>query len=115
MEVILNEQQTQDMLALLREIRDLLVPIAEEFRPRHEQRQNTMRRMLEVISSKQRRRMYELMDGTRSQTDIAEAIGVEPSTVSRFVQALENNDLVEIEGEGIRLPKAKYPLHWLQG
>jgi DNA-binding MarR family transcriptional regulator len=110
----LNERQAQEILTLLREIRDLLVPIAEEYRPKYEQRQTVVRTMYKIISSKQRMRMYELMDGTQSQTDIAEKIGVEPSTVSRFVQVLKKNNLVEVEEGSVRRPKAKHPLDWLQ-
>jgi hypothetical protein len=80
----LNETDA-DTAGLLREIRDLLRPIADDFRPAYERRQ-AIRALIGI--SEPRRKAWALMDGTNSQRVIAKASGMDEGNLSKYVKAL---------------------------
>lgn len=78
---------------LLRQIRDLLVPISEHYRPEHEARQAEEREKLRaalaaMVSSPKRRAAWDLVDGTRSQREISRLSTLDEGSTSRLFKAL---------------------------
>ena len=79
---------------LLREIRDLLLVIAEpELAKRDEKRRADLKAI--VGKSKAKAKAALLMDGSRSQSDIKRESGIDPGELSRFVKALREAALTE--------------------
>lgn len=107
-----NEQ----IVELLREIRDLLIPISDEYRAGYEEREAIRGVIEEIIDTPQRRRMYELMNGARTQMQISEGAGVAQGTVSRFISTLADNDLVDMVRVGAaERPARKYDIRTARG
>lgn len=105
-------EANEAILALLREIRDLLIPISDEYRAGYEEREAVRRVIEEIIDTPERKRMYELMNGARTQMQIAEGAGVAQGTVSRFISDLADNDLVDMVRVGAaERPARKYDIH----
>jgi len=101
------------IVEVLEEIRDLLRPVAEAYRDDYEERRRVGELLRQVVRGGKREHMYRLMNGARTQTDMAQEAGVHPSSVSRFVDDLSDADLIEVISEGgVKRPKAKYPLRW---
>lgn len=101
------------ILEVLEEIRELLRPVADAYKDQYEERRRVGQLLSELAGGGEREQMYRLMNGVRTQTDIAQEVRVHPSTVSRFVADLSDADLVEVIPEGVvKRPKAKYPLRW---
>jgi hypothetical protein len=78
---------------LLREIRDLLVPISDSFRPAYEERQAKARQdlratVLDMVSSPKRRAAWELADGTRSQREISKQSTLDEGSTSKLFKVL---------------------------
>lgn len=74
-----------DELHLLREIRDLLRPIADHYRPGFERRE-AIRAL--IGSSATRRKAWRLFDGHLVQREIATRSGMDEGNMSRYVKAL---------------------------
>lgn len=101
------------ILEVLEEIRELLRPVAEGYRDEYEERRRVGQLLSQLVRGGKREHMYRLMNGARTQTDIAQEVGVHPSSVSRFGDDLSDADLIEVISEsGVKRPKAKYPLRW---
>lgn len=101
------------ILEALEEIRELLRPVAEAYRDDYEERRRVGELLSQLVRGEKRKHMYRLMNGARTQTDIAQEVGVHPSSVSRFVDDLSDADLIGVISEGgVRRPQAKYPLRW---
>lgn len=80
---------------LLREVRDLLVPVSDAYRDDYERREAERREQrLEAIraqlSTDKRRRAWELADGTKTQREIAKAVGMDEGGASRFFKAVRD-------------------------
>lgn len=79
---------------LLREIRDLLLVMAEpELAKRDEKRRADLKAI--VGKSKAKTKAALLMDGSRGQAAIKREAGIDPGELSRFVKALREASLIE--------------------
>jgi hypothetical protein len=88
-----RDRMSQDT-ELLREIRDLLLVIAEpDLAKRDEKRRQALRSI--VGKSKARAKAVLLMDGARTQSDIKAETGIDPGDLSRCVKALRETSLIE--------------------
>jgi hypothetical protein len=89
-------------IKLLREIRDLMVVIADAYRDDYEQRQSARQeRRINAIrslvnSSPKRRKVWDLADGKTSQRDLAKAAGMDEGGASRYFKSLR--ELGAIDG-----------------
>jgi|KBSSwiStaDraftv2_1062776.scaffolds.fasta_scaffold2167820_1 hypothetical protein len=83
-----------EQIELLREMRDLLRVMAE---PALAERDKKLRAALieAVGNSKKRAQMVPLLDGSRTQSDLHKATGLDPGNVSRFVRALREKHLIK--------------------
>ena len=82
-----------EVKGLLREIRDLLVPVADAYRDEFERRQTEreLERLAAIralLSTDKRRKAWALADGSRSQRDIAKASGMDEGGASKFFKDL---------------------------
>ncbi len=80
-------------VTLLREIRNLLVPISDHYRPAYEERQAKAREtlkttVLDMVSSPKRRAVWDLADGTRSQREISKQSTLDEGSTSKLFKAL---------------------------
>lgn len=87
---------------LLKEIRDLLLPVADAYRDEYERRQaeREEKRIAEIkalLSTDKRRKAWALADGTRTISRIAKEAGSDSGGASRFFAALRRLDAVEGE------------------
>lgn len=91
---------------VLREIRDLLLLIAE---PALAKRDERLRASLAQIvgKSKQKADAITLMDGVRSQADIRKGCGMDKGNLSRLVASLGKAKLI---GSDEKHPKFAFPL-----
>jgi DNA-binding MarR family transcriptional regulator len=94
-----------DDTEILREIRDLLRLIAEPALAKKDERVRISLQEL-VGKSKQKAEVVVLMDGTRSQTEIRKAAGIDPGNLSRFVTALREAELIGLDE---KRPKLVFP------
>jgi hypothetical protein len=91
---------------LLREIRDLLLLIAEPALAQRDERLRTLLRQI-VGKSKRKADAVALMDGTRSQIMIKKDCGIDDGDMSRLVKALRDGKLV---GPDDKRPKLMFPI-----
>lgn len=82
--VPLTDDESEEVL-LLREIRDLLRPVADHYQATYDMRQ-TVRAL--VNSSAGRRKAWELAEGNLSQGDIHKESGMDQGNLSRFFKQL---------------------------
>ena len=80
---------------LLREIRDLLVPIAEHYRPEFEATKAERRRKLkqdvaDLVASPKRRAAWDLIDGNRTQRQISQQSTLDEGSTSKLFKALRD-------------------------
>lgn len=99
---------SDDQLELLRQIRDLLMPIASHYRPEYEERQAQERRakaeqLPQVVRGKQARAACLLMDGTNDQAAIRRNTSIGSGNLSVMVSRLEDQGM--LEGTDRRKPK----------
>jgi len=86
---------------LLREIRDLLRPVADAYQDQYAERQALRRRELEatvretVDASVKRRTAWNLADGSRSQREIHKQSGMDEGGLSKFFKRLRELDAIE--------------------
>jgi hypothetical protein len=87
-------EPVDEQTLLLREVRDLLRLLAE---PALAERDKTVRKEIrEVVGkSKQKASAVLLMDGTRSQSELRNAAGMDSGNLSRFVGALRDKRLIK--------------------
>jgi len=93
---------SEEILEVLRNIHDLLVPISACFEEQYEkiQRQRFGSKLEELemlLTTSQRRDIFPLLFDPRrlSQVDIAKEVGTTQSTVSRFISTLLKCGLIE--------------------
>lgn len=105
------EMSNDEVVKLLREVRELLIPISDAFRGEYEERLRILGLLEEVVSTAGRRRAYPLMNGVRTQTEIAKKARVSAAMVSRFVPLLLEAELIDIVRDGaVEKPRALYYL-----
>jgi hypothetical protein len=78
---------------LLRQIRDLLIPISEHYRPEYEAGQAAARERLiktvaEMVSSPKRKAAWKLADGTRTQRQISQQSTLDEGSTSKLFKSL---------------------------
>jgi hypothetical protein len=78
---------------LLREIRDLLVPIAEHYRPEYEAAkaetvENLRKQVADLVSSPKRRAAWNLIDGNRTQRQISQQSTLDEGSTSKLFKVL---------------------------
>ena len=88
--------------ALLTEIRDLLIPIADHYRDEYEERQAARRaavvaKVRELIATPKRRAAWDLADGSLSQREISKRSTLAEGATSQLFKALR--DLGAVEGD----------------
>lgn len=93
---------SSDVIALLEEIRDLLLPVADAYRDEYERREaeretERIATIRALLSTDKRRKAWALADGSLSQRDIAKAAGMDEGGASRFFKQLR--ELRAVEGE----------------
>jgi hypothetical protein len=89
-------------VALLTEIRDLLLPVADHYREEYEERQAARRaavvaKVREMIGTPKRRVAWALADGTLSQREISRRSTLAEGATSQLFKALR--DLGAVEGD----------------
>lgn len=89
-------------LALLTEIRDLLIPISDHFGEEYQERQDAREaerraKVRELIANPKRRKAWDLADGKLSQREISKQSAVDEGATSRLFKALR--ELGAIEGD----------------
>jgi hypothetical protein len=78
---------------LLRDIRDLLVPIAEHYRPEWEaakaaRRAELMASVADLVASPKRRAAWNLIDGKRTQRQISQQSTLDEGSTSKLFKTL---------------------------
>ena len=91
---------------LLREIRDLLLLIAEPALAKRDERLRTSLQQI-VGKSKQKAEAVALMDGKRSQAEIGKHCGMDVGNLSRLVKSLRADKLI---GPDDKRPKLIFPI-----
>jgi hypothetical protein len=79
--------EDSEQLQLLREIRDLLRPVADHFQKDYDLRQKV--RAI-VNSSPPRRKAWDLIDGVLVQRDLHEQAGMDQGNLSKYLKALRH-------------------------
>lgn len=87
--------------ALLREIRDLLIPVADHYREEYEERQEArfkakLVKVKDLLSTPTRRKAWQLADGTRTQREISKQAALDEGTTSKLFKQLR--ELGAIDG-----------------
>ena len=85
-------ENDSDSAPVLREIRDLLRPISDHYRPAYLRRE-AIRAL--VGASAARRKAWDLLDGTLMQRDIAKASGMDEGNLSKYFKALREVDAIK--------------------
>ena len=94
---MLNTEATDD---LLRQIRNLLIPVADHFQEEYQARQQargkvTRSKAIDVLSTAPRRKAWELADGTRTQREIAKQSGLDEGTTSKMFKTLRELGVID--------------------
>lgn len=106
-------EPSPEVLSLLTEIRDLLLPVADAYRDEYERReaQREAARFAEikalVDSTPKRRAAWKLADGTRSQREIAQQAGLDEGSISKYFKALRELGAVSESTSPTRLVEVK--------
>ena len=95
-------EPTAETVALLREIRDLLLPVADAYRDDYEKREaEREKQRLEAIkallSTDMKKKAWRLADGSRTMAEIGKAAGMDSGYASRFFKSLR--ELNAVDGE----------------
>jgi hypothetical protein len=78
---------------LLRQIRDLLVPISDFYQMGYEERQSarlkaTKEKVADLLSTPTRRKAWNLADGTRTQREISKLAPLDEGATSKLFKSL---------------------------
>jgi hypothetical protein len=102
-QVVPKESKLTDETAesLLRQIRDLLVPISDHYQEGYEQRQADRLKakkqsVKDLLSTPTRRKAWDLADGTRSQRDISKQAKLDEGATSKLFKSLR--ELAAVDG-----------------
>ena len=87
--------QEENPTELLREIRDLLEPIAAHYRPEFEERvrmehAEKSRLLAQIVRGDQSRRACLMMDGNNEQATIRAAVGIGSGNLSNLISRLDD-------------------------
>jgi hypothetical protein len=94
------DETTNEMRDLLREIRDLLLPVADAYRDQYERRRaaREAERLTSIRTiiqgSDARAKAWKLADGTRTQRSIAKEAGMDEGNASRFFKSLRQLEAI---------------------
>jgi DNA invertase Pin-like site-specific DNA recombinase len=93
---VLSDEDT----ALLREIRDLLIPIADHYREEYEERQAAKfkakrAKVKDLLSTPTRRKAWQLADGTRAQREISKQAALDEGATSKLFKQLRELGAVD--------------------
>jgi len=96
-------------IALLEEIRDLLIPIAAHYRPEFEEQLRIERgqkaeRLSKIVRGKQARKACLMMDGSNDQAAIRRDVGIASGNLSSLISRLEGEGMLA-EGTDRRMPQ----------
>lgn len=85
---------------LLREIRDLLIPVADHYRGEYEERQAArfkaqQARVKNLLSTPTRRKAWQLADGTRAQREISKQAALDEGATSKLFKQLRELGAVD--------------------
>lgn len=88
-------ENQDEMLTLLREIHDLLIPISESFKERFISLKGN--KLMDLLSTELKKRIFSLIVDPRnlSQIEIAKQAGTSQPSVSRLVTSLLEEELIE--------------------
>lgn len=86
---------TTEILEVLKDIRELLRPIADAHQDAYDQRQaerevTRLEAIRAQLSSDKRRQAWKLADGTQTQRQIARAVSMDEGGASRFFKSLRD-------------------------
>jgi len=92
---------TDDTNQLLREIRDMLVPIADHYQGEYEERQGarfkeTQTKVKNLLSTTTRKKAWLLADGSRTQREISKQAALDEGATSKLFKSLR--ELGAIDG-----------------
>jgi hypothetical protein len=84
-----------ETVTLLKEIRDLLLPVADAYRDEYERRkaereEKRLASIRALLSTEKRAKAWALADGTRTQRQIAKEAGLDEGGASKFFKALRD-------------------------
>jgi Fic family protein len=80
----LQDDALSEARDLLRDIRDLLVPVSDAYRPQYERRTA----IRDLLSTERRKKAWALASGEFTQREIAKAAGMNEGAASRFFKDL---------------------------
>lgn len=92
--------EDENTVALIKEIRDLLIPIAAHYRPEYEEqlrieKRQKAERLAQMVRGRQARNAVLMMDGTNEQAQIRKATGIASSNLSPLITRLAEEGMVE--------------------
>jgi hypothetical protein len=92
---------TDEQTDLLREIRNLLIPIADHYQVEYEDRQaarfkERQSKVKDLLSTAARKKAWQLADGSRTQREISKQAGLDEGATSKFFKQVR--DLGAIAG-----------------
>ena len=95
-------EPTTEMVVLLREIRDLLLPVADAYRDEFERREaereeQRLQALKALLSTDKKKKAWRLADGSRTQAEIGKTAAMDSGNTSRFFKSLR--ELNAVEGE----------------
>jgi hypothetical protein len=105
-------------IGLLREIRDLLIPIAAHYRPAFEEQMRTDRneraqRLLRIVRGRQARSSCLMMDGSNDQAAIRQSVGIGSGNLSTLISRLQEQGML-VEAADRRRPELIFTPEELQ-
>lgn len=95
------EEENQQVITLLKDIRDILQRIdlcfEDQYLEKQKQKNAEKFSKFESILNDSRKKIFPMLFDNKhlSQSEIARIVGVDKSTVSRFIKDLLENDLIE--------------------
>ncbi len=100
--------QEETQLDVLRDIRELLIPITAHYRPEYEEQVRREHReraasLAQLVRGAQARRACRLMDGSNDQAAIRLATGIASGNLSTMISRLEEAGMLS-RGSGRRRP-----------
>lgn len=112
-------ENEREIVELLGQIRDLLIPISSHYQPEYEEKQRQLREGLkdvlrQLAVGNRSRESCALMDGSRSQSEISQTTGIDKGNLSRLVSRLHNEGLLTTDSDN-RKPKLIFAQDELTG
>ncbi len=110
--------EDETRIELLKEIRDLLIPISAHYQPEYEERlrkerDEKRRRLALAVKGDQARSACMIMDGTNDQAAIRRKVGILSGNLSTLISRLEEGEMLA-SGSDRRKPKLVFDRDELQ-